>query len=210
MKWEIPTAREIFERLRATIGVNGLPFQVTGWNEPVIKALCFYFANDPEFENRYPGAKLSKGIWLAGSQGTGKSHLMAFLQKNPHQSYKTITTKLIAERYAQKWSRDEMDTLEFYAKPAKAEVAHPYNQVELGYCFNDLGSEPTRKQFGNESNVMEHILFQRYENHLPFNQTHITTNLDPTGIEDTYGVRILDRMNEMMNNFVLTGPSWRK
>jgi DNA replication protein DnaC len=147
---------------------------------------------------------------LMGSPGTGKSHLMSFFSKNPHTSYSHITCKSVAERYRTGWKRDDLETLEWYSFPLKAEFGHVYGQTQLGYCFGDLGTEDEKKNFGNSMNVMEHIIFQRYENKLPFNLTHITTNLNGTEIENFYGLRIRDRIREMFNIMVLeTKESFR-
>lgn len=190
--------------------MNGGEFQVVDWNNDIIFSLCLYFAGDPKFEERGQGFSLKKGIFLSGPAGVGKSHLMSFFQKNPHASYINITCRLIAERYRADWSRDEMDTVQWYSQQYKAEAGHPFNQEVLGYCFNDLGMEEIKNSYGNQMNVIEAVVFQRYENHLPFNLTHFTTNMDGQSIEKKYGVRIRDRIKEMCNVMVLNGKSWRE
>lgn len=206
--WSRPTARELFEALLQTRSQTGERFQVTEWNKKVVNSLCLYFAGDPGFET-YNGGKLEKGIMLMGNPGAGKSHLMAFFHKNPHASYANVTCTAIAERYRTGWQRDELDTLQWYSYLLKAEAGHQYDQTELGYCFGDLGTEGEKKNFGNTMNVMENIIFQRYENHLPFNMTHITTNLNPKEVEEIYGIRVRDRLKEMCNVLILEGQSWR-
>jgi len=127
-----------------------------------------YFAGDKRFEDRGDNFSLSKGILITGTPGVGKSHLMAFFSKNPHSSYAHVTCKSVAERYRTGWKRDELDTLEWYSYTLKADAGHYWDQTELGYCFGDLGTEDEKNSFGNKMNVMEHIIFQRYENKLPF------------------------------------------
>ncbi|MDA3943267.1 MAG: hypothetical protein PF694_06975 [Bacteroidetes bacterium] len=58
---------------------------------------------------------------------------------------------------------------------------------------------------------MAEILLSRYDN-LPFNQTHITTNLNADAIEQTYGSRLRSRMREMFNliHFPSHAPDRRK
>lgn len=208
-RWARPSARDLYHQLLATKSQTGDRFQVTDWNKETIFSLCLYFAGDARFEDRGDNFKLGKGILLAGSQGTGKSHLMAFFSKNPHASYLHVTCKAVAERYRTGWQRDEQDTLQWYSSSPKADAGHIYGQTELGYCYGDLGTEGEKKNFGNTMNVMEHIIFQRYENKLPFNHTHITTNLDADEIESMYGIRVRDRLREMCNLLTLKGPSWR-
>lgn len=207
--WSKPNARELYETLKDTKSQAGERFQVTDWNLPILRALCLYFSGDIQLESQFPGMKLSKGIMLMGTPGTGKTHLMNFFAKNPYQSYVNVTTKLIAERYRTQWTRDEKDALEYYSQPAKAEYGHVYGHTELGYCFGDLGTEGVKKSYGNEVNVMEHIIFQRYENKLPFPMTHVTTNLNAQELEESYGLRIRDRIREMFNVFTLNGKSFR-
>lgn len=208
-KWHVPTARELYERLLQTVSNTGKPFELTDWNKQIVFDLCLYFAKDPKFSTRGEGYSLQKGICLTGKPGTGKSHLMSFFSKNPNCSYSHITCTAVAERYRTGWSRDDMDTLQWYSYPLKAEYGHPYDQTVLGYCFGDLGTESDKKAFGNSLNVMEHIIFQRYENKLDFNLTHITTNLNPTEIEQQYGIRVRDRLKEQTNFMILDGPSFR-
>lgn len=207
VEWHRPNARELYELLRQTKTQAGGRFMVEEWNKPVILQLCLYFAGDPKCEEY--GLSLEKGIAIIGPSGTGKTHLMTFFQKNPVQSYLNVTCSLVAERFRTGWKRNEQDTLEYYVGPAKAEFGHVYGHTELGYCFGDLGTEGEKKNYGNTVNVMEHILFQRYENKLPFNQTHITTNLNADEIKERYGERIRDRFREMFNQVALVGPSWR-
>jgi len=157
-----------------------------------------------------PDLSPDKGILLMGLPGTGKSHLMNFFAKNPKASYQLQTCKVISQRYADKWSYEGVGTLEYYGTTAKASIGHPWQQKELGMCFHDLGAERLESNsFGNKENVMETVLFNRYENHLPFKMTHITTNLDEKQLEAAYGSRIRDRMREMFNVFVCKWDSFR-
>lgn len=207
--WAKPNARELYERLKETKSQSSGRYEINEWNKNVIFNLCLYFSEDPKFEEMGDKFSLKKGIMLSGNPGTGKSHLMNFFTKNPYQSYQTVTCKLVAERYRTSWKRDDLETLEWYSQPLRAEAGHPYNQTKLGYCFVDLGTEDEKKNFGNSMNVMEHIIFQRYENKLDFNLTHFMTNLNPSELEGYYGVRVRDRLKEMCNQMVLTGPSFR-
>lgn len=208
--WSRPNARELLEALRGTKSQTGEYFKVTDWNKDVVFKLCLYFSGDVDkLASLYKDMDPNKGILICGKPGVGKTHLMSFFSKNPVQSYANITCSSIAERYRTGWKRDELDTLEWYSFPLKAEAGHVYGHTTLGYCFGDLGTEGVKKNYGNEMNVMEHIIFTRYENKLPFNMTHLTSNLNPEEIEQAYGPRIRDRLKEMCNYLYLDGPSFR-
>lgn len=206
MSWDRPNSAEIFQNLLQTKSATGERFKLTDWNKKIVRALCLYFAGEDNFKEF---GSLDKGIMLMGNPGAGKSHLMNFFYKNPHASYANVTCTSIAERYRTGWQRDEMDTLQWYSFLLKAESGHAWGQTELGYCFGDLGTEGEKKNYGNAMNVMEQIIFQRYENHLPFNMTHFTTNLNPKEIEEIYGIRVRDRLKEMCNVLILEGESFR-
>ena len=203
-EWYVPTALDLHRQIRKTKSMNGDEYEINDDNKEVVAALCLYFAKDSRFKG-----SLSKGILLMGKPGTGKTHLMNFFSKNPHASYIVPTCKHIAEQYRNGWSSNEMDTIQYYSVLKRAEIGHPFNQTELGACFGDLGAESEANSYGNKKNVMEEILFNRYETHLPFNMTHFTTNLDVDDIERIYGSRMRDRLREMCNVFILQGKSFR-
>lgn len=178
-------------------------------NEKVTHALCLYFAGDARFCDCGENFSLDKGILLLGIPGIGKTHLMNFFAKNPHASYTVPTCKVITEKYVQKFVRDDMSVIEYYSSLQKAEFGHIYDQEYLGICFGDLGAESEGNSYGNKRNVIEEIVFNRYESKIPFKYTHFTSNLDANMIKEKYGDRMRDRLREMCNVLVLTGESFR-
>lgn len=205
----MPNAREIYEGLLKTKSQTGKPFQVTEGNKETIHNLCLYFSHNESFNSRGKDFSLDKGILLVGIPGVGKTHLMDFFKKNPRASYTVPTCKLISERYVQGWKRDDMSTIEYYSTLHTAEIGHPYNQEHLGVCFGDLGAESESNNYGNKRNVIEEIVFNRYEYKFPFKFTHFTSNFNLTMIGDKYGERMLDRLREMCNVLILEGESFR-
>jgi hypothetical protein len=204
--WFVPTATDFKNVLLTTVSKNGNPFEVTEFNREVIDQLCLYFANDPNFKG-----DPKKGIMLMGNPGVGKTHLMNFFAKNPKASYIIPTCKIITERYANKWSHEEKSTIEYYSELKRADVGHQWDQLELGACFGDLGSETGEaSSYGNKKNVMEEIIFNRYEANLPCYMTHFTTNLNSEELGQKYGQRFRDRLREMCNVFTIKGDSFRK
>lgn len=208
-KLEIPTARVLYDGLRATKSKSGGYYQVTDMNRNVIHALCLYFANDKRFEKQFPQYSLDKGICLSGNKGTGKTHLMNYFAFNPKASYSLPTCKEIAEKFRTNWSYEGIGVIDYYSNLKKSSHPQPYQQDFIGFCYGDLGTEDDKNNFGNKMNVMEEIFLVRYENNVPFPMTHFTTNLNAKEIEDRYGDRFRDRLKETCNWIILDGPSFR-
>jgi hypothetical protein len=197
--WATATPRTLLDGLLNTRSQTGAEFELTEWNKQTIYSLCMYFGNDSRFNERGKDFSLSKGILLTGPVGVGKTHLMEYFRTNQLCSYITPNCKNIVERFRTDWVRDDMSVIDWYSKNIIADVNHPFGQRELGICFGDLGTESDANSFGNKRNVIEEIIFNRYEAKIPFNRTHYTTNLTPTLIMERYGERIYDRMKEMVN-----------
>lgn len=204
-KFYEPTAADLKLILMSTVSKNGDPYVINQSNESVINQLCLYFAKD----TRFKGDPL-KGIMLVGKPGVGKTHLMNFFVKNPKASYIIPTCKIIAEKYANQWTSDEKSTIEYYSELKRAEFGHQWDQSYLGCCFGDLGAETDSNSYGNKRNVVEEIVFNRYEANIPSYYTHFTTNLNPQELEAKYGSRFRDRLKEMCNVLTLDGNSFRK
>lgn len=184
-------------------------FELNEQNEKIYHALALYFANDPEFEALDPHWKLDKGLLIAGNIGVGKSVMMRLFARNKRQCYELISCRKIADQFA----TTGHEALEFYTQPKRAFFEDPqtYFQRQIGYCFDDLGTENEKKNYGNQVNVMADIILNRYDRKFeyPWCQTHITTNLSADQIEQFYGARVRDRMREMFNKIVFVGQSLR-
>ena len=73
---------------------------------------------------------------------------------------------------------------------------------------DDLGTEPREvMEFGNVYTPLIDLITTRYEEQL---YTIFTTNLTPTQLEEKYGKRIVDRLNEMVEKVVFENESFRK
>lgn len=180
-------------------------------NSAAIKALLAYFTEDPSFNALGAGFRLDKGLLLMGNVGTGKTLLMKAFSRNKRQCYNVVSCRSLADGY----SKDGMAAVEPFFEP-QFEAAGDFrifNQRQLGRCFDDLGAEGQKKSYGNEVNVMADIILARYDlrHEFPWNQTHITTNLENGDeIEAMYGTRVRDRMREMFNVITLDGESRRR
>ena len=73
---------------------------------------------------------------------------------------------------------------------------------------DDLGTEPREvMEFGNVYTPLIDLISTRYEEQL---YTIFTTNLTPAQLEEKYGRRIVDRLNEMVEKVVFENESYRR
>jgi DNA replication protein DnaC len=170
-------------------------FQITENNKTILNALFQYVHNCGVLENQ-------KGIWLYGEIGTGKTTLLKILaeyQRKLGFGFKCVNCATISARYA--------------AYGIEVLNENTFNETNRGCCpiergFDELGRETIpAKYYGNELNIMQHILQLRYDLKV---KTHITTNIYPDMIETLYGAHIYDRAREMFNFIEVKGESFRK
>lgn len=167
----------------------------------IVMRLCAYFACDPRCENG--DFSRARGILLCGGVGVGKSTLMQIFQRNQSYSYRLISCREIEDKFAVEGAEAIEDFSQNRTIPINS---NPYGHQEIGYCFDDLGTEnAVTKHFGNAKNVMADIILNRYDKQLDPRATHITTNLGLKEIEKLYGTRVLDRIAENFN--MITFPA---
>lgn len=179
-------------------------FTVDRNNQDVVNDLCFYFSGDTRFSG-----DLKKGLLLFGGVGIGKSTLMEFFKKNQVRSYRVISCRDIETKFSQEG--EEIVKTCSYMQPV-ATNTDPFGHQEIGFCFDDLGTEANAKHYGKEKNVMAEIILNRYDNNLSFQATHFTTNLSANELKSNYGDRVTDRLKQMVNmiSFPESSTSRRK
>ena len=203
------TAKELLEGISQTICQSGEPYVIDEENEVQIKKLCLYFAGDKRFETQY-GLKLDKGLLLMGLLGNGKSHAMRFFQNNQMNSYNVVKARAIVKFWQNEVQEQAVKAVDYYSTNREMEV-NRFGHKIAGLCIDDLGTEAVPAiRFGDRRNVIEEIILSRYDDQLPFNTTHITTNITEDEIESKYGSRVRDRLREMCNVIVFEGQSRRK
>lgn len=196
------TTDELYGRVKASKNAQGRPFILDNSNREIVKLICQYFANDPAFENEE--RSLRKGLAMMGNVGVGKTFLMAFFHLNQNQSYVMANCRKIEGLWIEQMSNKEKplrNVIDYHSGSIQSAVnSNPFGHQALGTCFDDLGTETSpSKSYGEEKNVMGEILMNRYESGLPFNYTHITTNLSAHDVGIKYGTRVRDRFREMFN-----------
>jgi DNA replication protein DnaC len=173
------------------VELYGNHFKILESDYPIVYKLIAYFLKD-EATCYQLGIDLNKGILLSGPVGCGKTSLMNIMK------YLTPTE----HKFLVKPCRD----ISFEFIQDGYEIIHKYSKGKLYesqpkiICFDDLGTENNLKYYGNECNVMAEIMLSRYDLFTSRKlQTHITTNLSASEIENVYGNRVRSRLREMIN-----------
>lgn len=173
------------------INLYGNHFKILESDYPIIYKLIAYFLKDEATCFQY-NININKGILISGPVGCGKTSLMNLMKH-------LATTE---HKFSVKPCRD----ISFEFIQDGYEIIHKYSKGKLyqsepkTICFDDLGTENNLKYYGNECNVMAEILLSRYDIFTSKKiQTHITTNLSASEIENIYGNRVRSRMREMFN-----------
>jgi hypothetical protein len=204
------------------------PFVIDKDNQLAFEMLCLYFSNNVQFEDYalklddltihykptgdgYSFFKLNKGIGLfSGTKGTGKTVLMELFARNKRMPYINITTDQITFSYKRKGD----DAIEVHSRLLHVgEMAATFYHHHVGICYQDLGRERDKKNYGDHSNVMADILFRLEDNYKStddYSPFHFTSNLDGPGFEDRYDDAIRSRMRKMFNFIELPGKDRRK
>lgn len=200
------TSDELKSALLQTRSSTGKKFVIDEENRHAVEQLCLYFAKDARFTG-----DLDKGILLKGPNGTGKSHLMSFFMQNQNLSYTVVMARAVENLWINETKDEAGATIRKYSAMLPiSENVNRFGHKEIGFCFDDLGSESIpSKKFGEEKVVLSEIILNRYDSKLPHNATHITTNLGAETVEKSYGTRIRDRFREMFNVITITGKSRR-
>lgn len=167
-------------------------------NREIFELLCMYFSNDPAFElsGEY---SFSKGIILNGPIGCGKTELMRLFSINTFRPFQVTPCRAIADTY----QAEGVEALNRYSELLPVYPQRNLGFSEIGHCFDDLGTEDDKKNFGNQLNVMQEIIYRLYDNRL-LGHSHMTTNLGGDEINALYGTRIRSRMREMYNQIMFS------
>jgi hypothetical protein len=167
----------------------------TKGQQKVLPLLTAYFSGNIVNED---SLDLSKGIFLYGGCGTGKSFLFEVMRfalrpTNYHAFFDWASVPAIYDR----------------ALAKNINFSSWYHGNKL---FDDLGfSRGDIKHFGNEINPMQTIFTHRYEQFTRTGQiTHVTSNLAPKAFEGRMDERIMSRLPEMFNLIELSGEDLRK
>lgn len=165
-----------------------------------VRALTKYFINDPTAEYDGKQIPLTKGLFIYGAVGTGKTELM-----------------LIFERFCKDNNLSKQFQFSSMSKiytDAKADAA--FDPVSPNVCFSRCFDEFGRytgavKRYGDDLDINEAVLEQRYERFKRYGQlTHLISNMDTNEAKDKFSPMLFDRVRSMCVGIYFKGESKRK
>ena len=143
-------------------------------------SLSIWSGGRPEIDDT--GYAKAKGLMLAGSVGVGKTCALKVLSVAIEAQYFSVPE--LAKRYS------ELGDEWFWSEVHKA--------GRWDMVLDDLGAEEDSKHFGNSMPIRE-LIYKRYEMFQTQGvRTHVSTNISGKQIEERYGLRVRDRLREMM------------
>lgn len=178
--------------------ILGEKFVIDDDNKAIIRTLCYYFANDPDFEQQGERYALDKGLYMYGPVGCGKSTLMTFFQVNQRRYYRIASCTEIADDYAEIGPKVLKEFTGFSKAPLISWSL--FRQNDGGYYFDDLGRESLALNYGNSKNVMQSIIDARYRNiYIASIDTHYSSNVGMRDLKKMYGEYIFSRLMGSVN-----------
>lgn len=161
-----------------------------------IESTAQYLNREPEFEKGE--FRFTKGLWICGNFGSGKTILLKAYKDVAKRLYNIeVGLQTCSDMNARYLKRNEM-TRQLALFDGIKTFANKFDSQER--IFDDLGEEETHvMDYGNKVCLMAHILSERYKGIRSGAITHITTNLTMDEVKQTYGGRIESRISEMFN-----------
>lgn len=188
-------------------------FTLTDKNKKILNLLFLYFIGSkdfPELMYTLTGTRgsLNKGNMLVGGVGVGKTLFFKI--------FKDFTKSTIGVNSYQ--SIEAIDIInEVTVSGASSFDKFTHNKTNgtptpITFYIDDIASKNENvKHFGTDYNVIEHLLYLRYNVFSRYGiLTHTSTNIYPAQMKNVYDIRTIDRFKEMFNIIELDGLSWRK
>ena len=150
-----------------------------------------------------------KGVLIMGNPGSGKSMLFRIakecLKNEEYKKYFKHFNMYNTEHTGKMYMKEGDQGIE---KFTKLHIAGASGEMHNVICFDDLGAEEIKNNYGNKKEVMVDIILERYDHLITHGLvTHFTTNLTMGEIEERYSTRIRSRLTQMCNIITLGGSS---
>jgi DNA replication protein DnaC len=193
--------------------IFGGKFNFDGQASKYFRLLVGYFSMDFSFfelakELGVDHPTFTKGLYLGGNFGVGKTWLMKLFQRNNRQVFTIQNAKAIADIFE---AEGEPALAKFVESPSLPENdAENFFQKRMGLCIDDLGTEQVKNHFGNKKNVIGDLIELRYASENTGPLLHVTTNLTGDQLKEFYGLRVASRLRETMNIIDFVGEDLRK
>ena len=170
-------------------------FVIDDENEVIINRILQWLDGDVAFNQQYAFGMqdLSKGIMIIGNPGSGKTTILEVIQ--------AITR----------------GTMLTYRKHSTTSIIDEFSKVGPGYLkkltgnifFDDLGFEKTAIHFGDKRELMQDVVFSRYDQMRGRERymSHFTSMMKWQDIEAKYGPFAWSRLKQMCNIFLLGSSS---
>lgn len=154
--------------------------------------------------------EVTKGIFINGSIGVGKTAMMRIFQRlvsETDRCFKMVTASHL------KFLSEELTTLDIMDKYGAA--------WQHDLLIDDIGLSIDVKRFGNTVNIITDLIQERYDVFTRYGRrTHFTSNIvmalpdkpefeGKPSIENIYGRRVYDRIFEMCETYTWVGQSKR-
>lgn len=167
-------------------------FDIDDVNKEIINEIILYLDRDEAFnkQSEFGLRHINKGIMLIGNPGGGKTTIIeimqALLRKTPLGFIKKSTAEITDE----------------FAKSGPEFLKTLNGNV----FFDDLGFERTAVHYGDKRELMQDVIFSRYDQ-MRYNGsiTHFTSMSGFTALKEKYGEFAWSRLKQMCNIFVLGG-----
>ena len=179
----------------------------------VYRNIAKWIVGDPTMKSVNPvshlleDGDLTKGIYLAGRTGCGKTwamDIMAFLAKEHRITYKAYGQDCVLDI---KSFRADAITEEYMRSGDMGQFVEGTKVL----LIQDLGTEPEEVLYmGNRVDVLRHVLERRADD--PSRITLVTSNIPMTGdgITRRYGDRVSSRFRQMFNYLEMRGDDKRR
>lgn len=203
-RYFVKHANEVIQRPEQDFcKITGCAFEINSENQKIVRAIIDYFCGIEDFNKNgivRNNASLKKGLLVFGDCGVGKTDLFEIIRLAGRDIYSETGVKRMLFR---KISCGSFVSAYMMATKSK-HMSFDLKEFLRGRLFiDDLGVE---KLAFNNFELLEQVLFERYSNNA---LTFLTTNLSPSEIENRYGKRIGDRLQEMFNYIKWEGSSFR-